>query len=135
VNSGTNTTTACDDTGKDRHVFYNHGFTIPDGQTIDGIEVCLDAWIDGGSNPGRFMCVQLSSDGGSTWTAAKTTPILSTSEATYTRGTTADTWGRIWGSSQFSDGNSRLRITNVAPNNSRDFRLDWVPVQVTYSPP
>ena len=132
MNSGT--TTACDNTGKDRHVFYNYGFTIPDGQTIDGIEVCLDAWVRSAQNTPK-MCVELSWDGGTTWTAAKTTPTLSTSEATYTRGTTADTWGRIWGSSQFSDGNFRLRITNVAPNNSRDFRLDWVPVQVAYSPP
>jgi len=81
------------------------------------------------------MCVELSWDGGTTRTAAKTTADLTESEQTYILGSTSDTWGRIWGSSQFSDGNFRLRITNVAPNNSRDFRLDWVPVQVTYSPP
>ena len=135
VNSGTNTTTACDNTGKDRHVFYNYGFTIPDGQTIDGIEVRLDAWIDGGSATTRYMCVELSWDGGTTWTAAKTTATLTTSETTYVLGSATDTWGRTWGSADFSDANFRLRITNVAPNNTRDFRLDWVPVQATYTPP
>jgi hypothetical protein len=135
VDSGTNTNTACNNTGKDRHVFYNYAFAIPAGSAVDGIEVRLDAWIDAGTAGTRVMCVQLSWDGGTTWTAAKTTPTLSTSEATYILGTTADAWGRIWGSNEFSDANFRLRITNVAPNNARDFFLDWVPVQVTYTPP
>jgi len=132
--SGTGTGTACSGTGKDRHRFYNYGFTIPGGQTINGIQVRLDAWADSTSGSPK-MCVELSWDGGTTWTAAKTTANLTTSEQTYSLGSTSDTWGRTWSSTNFSDANFRLRITNVASNTSRDFRLDWVPVRVTYTPP
>ena len=134
VGSGTNTSTACDNTGKDRHLFYNYGFTIPAGRTITGIEVRLDAWANSTFNS-PMMCVELSWDGGTTWTAAKTTPNLTTSEQTYTLGSTSDTWGRTWSSTQFSDANFRLRIANVASSILRSFRLDWVPVRVTYTPP
>lgn len=134
TNSGSNTTSSCTDAGKDRHLFYNYGFSILAGSTIDGIEVRLDAWADA-TGGGPFMCVELSWNGGTTWTAAKTTTSLGTTEATFTLGTSADTWGRTWASTDFADANFRVRITNVATNANRDFRLDWAAVQVTYSPP
>ena len=81
------------------------------------------------------MCLELSWDGGVTWTSAKTTPTLTTSDTTYVLGAATDTWGRTWTTSDFLDASFRLRITNVAPSNARDFRLDWVAVQVTYTPP
>jgi len=135
TNSGTNTDTPCNSTGKDRHLFYDYVFSIPAGSIINGIEVRLDAWIDGGSSPARRMCVELSWDGGSTWTVAQTTPTLTTSELNLILGSASDDWGRTWASTDFSVASFRVRITNVAPNTSRDFRLDWAPVQVTYTPP
>jgi hypothetical protein len=57
---------------------------------------------------------------------------LTTSEATYLLGGAADTWGRTWSSGDFT--NFRVRVTNVASSPSRDFSLDWVAVQVTYTP-
>ena len=134
VNSGNTNSTTCSDVGKDRHLYYTYGFTIPAGSAINGIEVRLDAWADStSSNP--FMCVDLSWDGGATWTAAKTTTTLGTAEATFTLGTTTDTWGRTWASTDFADANFRVRITDVAGNNQRDFRLDWAAVQVSYIAP
>ncbi len=134
TNSGTNTNTTCADVGKDRHLLYDHNLSIPSGSTINGIEVRLDAWADSAAgNP--FMCVELSWDGGATWTATKTTPTLGTSETTFILGATTDTWGRTWSSGDFSNANLRVRITDVASNNARDFRLDWVAVQVGYTPP
>ncbi|MBI2333796.1 MAG: hypothetical protein HYU84_16860, partial [Chloroflexi bacterium] len=59
---------------------------------------------------------------------------LTTSEATYTRGGTADTWGRSWTLGDFSNTNFRIRVTNVASNTSRDFYLDYIAVNVTYQP-
>ena len=134
-NGGTANSASCTSTARDRHLFYNYGFSIPAGQTINGIEVRLDAWADSTSgNPA--MCVELSWDGGATWTAATTSPNLTTAEATYILGSAADTWGRSWSSStDFTNANFRVRITNVATSTFRDFRLDWVAVQVTYSPP
>lgn len=46
----------------------------------------------------------------------------------------ADTWGRTWASGDFSNANFRVRITDVASSTSRDFSLDWVGVQVSYTP-
>jgi hypothetical protein len=93
--------------------------------------VRLDARADATGGAPR-MCVQLSWNGGTSWTTAKTTANLTTSEATYTLGGAADTWGRTWSLGDFSNANFRVRIINVASNTSRDFSLDWVAVRVTY---
>ncbi|MEO7667170.1 MAG: hypothetical protein ABIU97_09080, partial [Dehalococcoidia bacterium] len=74
-------------------------------------------------------------NGGTSWTAAKTTATLTATQATYTLGTVSDTWGRSWAVSDFTNANFRLRLTDVSTNNNRDFRLDFVAVQVTYTPP
>ena len=135
TNSGSNTNTTCSSTGKDRHLFYNYGISVPLGNVINGIEVRLDAWADS-TTGSPFMCVELSWDGGATWTAATTSPNLTTAEATYILGSATDTWGRTWNSANdFTDANFRVRITNVASNNQRDFRLDWAAVQVSYVAP
>ena len=78
------------------------------------------------------MCVELSWDGGTTWTTPKSTATLSTSELTYILGGTADKWGRMWSIGELSDANFRVRITDVASNTTRDFSLDWVAVRVSY---
>jgi hypothetical protein len=104
---------------------------VPGGATINGIEVRLDARADSTAGSPR-ICVQLSWDGGASWTSALQTGTLTTSEATYTLGGAANTWGRAWGSADLSNANFRVRVINVASNTSRDFSLDWVAVRVTY---
>ena len=133
MNSGTNNNSSCTSNRKDRHTFYNYNFSIPGGATISGIEVRTDGRADSTSGSPKF-CVQLSWNGGVSWTAVKSTSTLTTSEATYLLGGLADTWGRTWSSGDFTNANFRVRITNVASNNSRDFSLDWVAVQVSYTP-
>jgi len=132
TNSGTNTNLNCTDTGKDRHRFYNYDFSIPTGATINGIEADLVAKADSTTGTPR-ICVQLSWDGGTTWTAAKTSNNLTTSSATYVLGGAADNWGRTWNDANFSNTNFRVRIIDVSGNNSRDFSLDWVGVKVYYN--
>ncbi len=131
TNSGTNTNTSCTNAGKDKHVYYNYGINLPASVTIKGIQVRLDAKADSTTGAPK-MCVQLSWDGGTTWTAAKSTATLTTTEATYLLGGAADTWGRAWTVSNLSDTNFRVRIINVASNTSRDFSLDWAAIQVIY---
>ena len=133
TNSGSNNNTSCTNNGKDKHVFSNYGFSIPAGATITGIEVRTDGRADSTTGSPRF-CIQLSWNGGATWTAAKTTSTLTTSEATYSLGGLADTWGRTWSSGDFTNANFRVRIINVASNTSRDFSLDWLSVQIRYVP-
>jgi hypothetical protein len=80
------------------------------------------------------LCVLLSRDGGSTWTLAKETPVLTTSEQSYYLGGPTDGWGTIWVPGSFSSSNFRVRIVNVASSTLRDFSLDWVAVKVYYIP-
>ena len=133
TNSGTNTNTSCTNNGKDNHRYYNYNFNIPATAVIKGIQVRLDARADATSGSPK-ICVQLSWDGGTTWTTAKSTTTLSTTEATYTLGSISDTWGRTWTAGNFSNANFRIRVIDVASNTSRDFFLDYVAVNVTYQP-
>jgi hypothetical protein len=128
TNSGTSTSTSCTNSGKDRHRFFDYGFAIPDGSTIAGIEVRLRARADSASGTPR-MCIQLSGDGGTSWTAAKVTTALGTTLTTFTLGGATDTWGRTWSAAHLTNANFRLRVTNVASSTSRDFFLDSIAVR------
>ena len=129
IDSGNSTSTSCSSTGKDRHLFYNYGINVAGGVPITGIDVRLDARVDSASGTRQF-CVQLSWNGGASWTSAQSTANLSTSEQTYTLGSSSDTWGRTWSASDFTNANFRVRVTNVGSSTSRDFYLDWVAVRV-----
>lgn len=131
TNSGNGTSTSCTSTQKDKHIYSNYGFSIPGTAVIDGIEVRLDGRVDSTSGSPRF-CVQLSWNGGTSWTTAKTTTNLTTSELTYLLGGGTDTWGRTWASGDFSDTNFRVRIIPIASSTARDFSLDWATVRVIY---
>jgi subtilisin family serine protease len=132
-NSGTNTSTSCTSNRKDRHRFQNYGISLPAGAVIQGIEVQLNAKVDSTTGSPRF-CVQLSWDGGATWTATKSTATLSTAEAAYVLGGVADSWGRTWSVGETGNANFRVRITDVAGSTARDFSLDWAAVRVSYQP-
>jgi hypothetical protein len=122
----------------DRHLYYDYGISLPSGSTIDGIRVRVDWWLDGvgGDNS---LGVQLSSDGGASWTALKIDATETTSEHTVTLGGAADTWGRPWTGDDLSDGNFQLRVScycsGGAECDSRDYYLDWVAVNVFYTAP
>ena len=133
TNSGTNSNLSYANKGKDKHSFYNYNVNLPATAVIQGIEVRLDARADATSGSPKVY-VQLSWDGGVTWTTAKSTATLGTTEATYTLGGAADTWGRTWAAANFGNAGFRLRVIDVAGNTSRDFSLDYVAVNVTYRP-
>jgi len=132
ANSGTNTNTGCTNTGKDKHLYFNYNVSLPAGATIKGIEVRLDAKVSSTANAPK-MCVQLSWNGGTSWTAAKSTPTLTTTTATYILGAAADIWGHTpWTLAQFANSAFRVRIANVASSTARTFSLDGVAIRVTY---
>ncbi len=120
-------------TGNDRHRYFDYGFSIPSGSTIDGIEVQLDWYLDSRSGTNR-MHVELSWDGGLSWTTAKKDSTETTTEHTTVLGGPTDTWGRSWSTSDFSDDNFRVRLRCYSQYKTRDFYLDWVPVKVYYTP-
>jgi serine protease AprX len=131
TNSGTGNQTSCTNNRKDKHVYRDYNVSLPGGATVNGIEVRLDARADATAGSPR-ICVQLSWNGGSSWTTAKVSPNLTTSEVSYILGGAADSWGRTWSSGELSNANFRVRVINVASTTSRDFSLDWVAVRVTY---
>ena len=131
MNSGTNKNTSCTNAGKDKHVFSNYNFTFT-GSQVKGIEVRLDARADSSAGAPK-LCVEISWNGGISWTAAKSTN-LTTTQTTYVLGGPADTWGRSWSFSEFSNADFRIRVTDVSNNANRDFFLDYIAVNVTYQP-
>lgn len=117
----------------DRHRYYNYGISVPAGSTINGIEVRLDWWLDSKTGT-NSMDVQLSWDGGTSWTSTKRDSTESTSEHSKTLGSSTDKWGRTaWTTSELSDSNFRVRLICNSTDANRDFRLDWVAVKVYYT--
>ena len=131
TDSGTSSSTSCTSTGRDKHRFFNYGISLPSAATVRGIEVRLDARVDSTSGSPR-MCVQLSWNGGVSWTTAQATSTLSTTMSTRTLGSATNTWGRTWTPADLSNANFRVRVINTADSTSRDFSLDWIAVRVTY---
>ncbi len=121
----------------DRHRFYDYGASIGSTCAIEGIEVRLDWWVDTVKDSAA-MQVELSWDGGTSWTAAKTDSGATASEHTVVLGGATDTWGRTWSVGELSNANFRVRVSTYGCCSStwtyRDFYLDWVPVDVFYGP-
>jgi choice-of-anchor B domain-containing protein len=135
VNSGSNNNGSCTANSKDRHRYYNFNVSLPGGAAVRGIEVRLDALVDAVGSNSPKICVQLSWDGGTTWTTAKQTATLTTAEASYVLGGPADTWGRAWTLANLSNTSFRIRVVDTASSSnatSRDFSLDWIALRVTY---
>lgn len=139
----------CTHSDFDRHTFGSFGFVpgsvIPQGASIAGIEVqvYVGASQNGGSpdltntvNP--KVCVELSWNGGTNWTAAQSQAISksqSPAVALKTFGSSTDQWGRVWSAEQLADSNFLIRITNLSENSGQDggtFWLDWIGVKVYY---
>ena len=98
----------------------------------------MDWWLDDPGQTNSFS-VELSWDGGVSWTAALSDGIETTSEHTAILGGTADTWGRAWSVLEIGDVNFRVRVStdcSGAPGQcaKRDYFLDWLAVRATYGP-
>ncbi|UCD78513.1 MAG: hypothetical protein JSW26_24375, partial [Desulfobacterales bacterium] len=106
-----------------------YAFGVPGGATIDGIEVAIEGYREGGIG-GASGDVELSWNNGSNWTTAKTNS-YGTTETTYTYGGAADTWGRSWSSSEFSDANFQLRVYRSSGN--RILYVNHIQIKVYYT--
>ena len=106
--------------------FYNFNFSVPAGNTINGIAVKLEA---AASEAGGTIGAELSWNGGSaTTTASIATSALTTSDVVYTLGGSSSLWGRSWDPSEFSNANFRLRLVPNPSNNT--LQLDAIQVRV-----
>jgi hypothetical protein len=121
----TNNTHATTSTESALASFLNHGFSVPGGNIITGIEVKLEVSASTGAGN---IGVQLSYDGGNNWTTTKTTPTLTTSDVIATLGGASDTWGRAWTPANFSNANFVVRLTGNPSSNT--VRVDGIVVRV-----
>jgi hypothetical protein len=135
VNTGTGArSTACANAANDRHRFRDFSLGMPGSVTlVSGIQVRADVGMNNNGGTSR-LCVELSGDGGSTWTAATVLTLTAAAETTYLYGGAADTWGKVWTAGEFSNTNFRVRFTDATNQPNKDYLLDYVSVNVTYTP-
>jgi hypothetical protein len=134
ANTGTNTTLSCTDPGKDRHRYWDFDLGVPGAvATVAGIQVRAHIGMNNNAGTNR-ICAELSWDGGATWTAPQWTLVNGVGVRVYDLGAANDTWGRTWSGSDFSNTDFRVRLTDVSDRTNKDFRLDLLTVQVTYTP-
>jgi hypothetical protein len=132
--SGTDDALTCADAGKDRHRFWGYALGLPSSVTsIDGIEVDLTAGL---SNGGRtsMLCVELSWDGGTSWTVPHYVAMPRSAITTYVFGGPAVTWGHVWTLGELDPATFVMRVTDVTNHPKKDFLLDAAQVEVTYTP-
>lgn len=97
----------------------NENFRV-DGVTVSGMPASSSCQLG----------VDLSWNGGSSWTSEKT-QTLTGSEATYTLGGSSDKWGRTWSASNFSNSNFRVRVHQIGSGCIAN--LDWLQAKIHYS--
>lgn len=99
---------------------------IPAGSTIEGIEILIE-----GSTGGRQATVDLSWDGGGTYTGGDPITAFTATDTTPTFGGAANTWGRTWASGELAAGLFRVRLTSN--NGAGNLSVDRIQVRVTYT--
>jgi hypothetical protein len=55
-------------------------------------------------------------------------------EVTYVLGSATDLWGRTWAAGELVNAMFRLRLTDATSQPNKDYRLEFVAVQVAYTP-
>ena len=106
-----------------------HISPIAGDASIDGIAV----EVEGKTAGGRQVKVQMSGDGGVTWSTALTTD-LTASEGVHTLGGPSSLWGLTWSPAQFADGSFVMRVTASGTRTSGTVYVDQVRVKVFYTP-
>ena len=126
--------TSCSNAANDRERFWGYAFGLPGTvTTVDGITVRADVGMNNNGGTSN-LCIELSWDGGTTWTTAKFVNLSATTVTTYTLGSATDTWGRTWTAAQLSTASFRVRVTDATTQNNKDYRLDYLAVSVQYTP-
>ena len=125
---------ACANPANDRHRFGGFAIAVPPSvSSVEGIEVRLEAGLsnNGGTSA---LCVELSWDGGTSWTAPQSIVLTTATLGVYAFGGPTDPWDRTWVPAELADAAFRVRVTNATTHPNKDYLLDSVAVEVTYTP-
>lgn len=117
-----------EDTQGDMQDWYNFNFNVPNGATIDGIQVNVEATAIVNVGAG----IAISWNGGIDYTSAKS-DIWSTPEENVTFGGPSDTWGRTWSSNNFKDSNFRIRLRRSSQNAGIFLNVDCIEIKVYFT--
>jgi len=117
----------------------NFNFGIPDGATINGIEVKIEGYRNATDlfDGDRQADISLSGDAGSVWSGFKTTELPYsvlgiTGEGTKYYGSSVDKWAKAsWNYSEFSNDNFRLKLD--ATSALLNLYIDYVAAKVYYT--
>lgn len=128
--------TTITDTASQYYDLKTFGFSLPASSVIRGIRVRVE--LSPAAAGTAAAEINLSHDGGSTWHPSDVGDNVANSnsgdENRYA-GTSADTWGRTWANTEFSDANFRVRVKSDSGVSTVITRIDVVHVKVWYSDP
>ena len=106
--------------------------SIPSGATITGVEVSVEA-NDTLPSGGYYLNVQLSTDGGSSFSTAKSATIIGSTDKNYTYGGSSDLWGETLTYNSFGD-NFRVKLTSQATvGDGYYINVDHIQIKVYYT--
>jgi hypothetical protein len=113
----------------------DYGFNIPDGVTIDGIEVSIDRYAEGGLNTIEDREVKIIKGGVVQSANEASTERWPQESEVKTYGDSLNKWGTTWTSSDInsSDFGVALSVLNNATANARTAYVDYISVTVYYT--
>ena len=133
ANTGTANVNTCTATTADKHRWWGYSFGLPATvSSIAGITVTPSVGMNNGGGT-TWVCIQLSSDSGATWTAPKTAVVANQAITAIPLGGAADTWGRSWTVADLGAG-FRVRVIDSSTQPNKDLLLDGLTVAVSYTP-
>ena len=118
-----------------QHDYFTYNFCIPDGATIQGVEVRTE-WHTTKLTDTGFLTLQLRDNAGLLVGTSKTTPTIDgTTDVTHTLGGAADTWGASLTDTIVRDGNFGVSLlyTKTAGGGGNKAYVDNVDIKVSYS--
>jgi len=124
--------------GEDTVKYSSFGFNLPGYDTINGIELKIEGYSEGGSIPMQAD-ISLSWDGGASYTTGtgiKRTDMPrgnSSSETVLTFGGDSDIWNRVWNSGDFSNSEFRVKLDTITGDGSKLY-IDQIRIKVYYTP-
>jgi hypothetical protein len=126
----------CNNALNDRHQYW--GFSLGLGATVfqvNSITVRADAARTQNTAGTNNLCIQLSWDGGTTWSNIQSTTITSTAMTTYTIGGAVAGWGaHAWTKAELTSPNFRVRVYDATSVATQSYQLDYLAVTVNYNP-
>jgi len=124
----------CTDPENDRHVWWGFDLGLPASVTsIDGITIRADASLNN-NGADDYLCVELSWNGGGSWTPAQRIQLPNATFRTYTFGGATSLWGHAWSVGELTATALRVRVTNATSHPTKTYNLDYLAAQVYFTP-